>query len=290
MLRREEDAVRRAEFHQRTQVHHRHAIGYVAHHRQIVGDEQQRQAQRLLELVEQVHHLRLHRHVQRRDGFVADHELRFQHQCPGDADALPLPAGELVRIARHVVRVQPHPAQPLADLLADVRSGQAAVQLQPLADDLADGHARVQGRVRVLEDHLHPARVALEVPGLVLRRQRFAIVDHFAAGLVVQAEHRLAERGLARAAFAHQPDDLAAGDVEGDVVHGMHHLAAADAEVLGQVADFDQRVAHRRYTSPGSRAQSSWCSQQRASWPASRANASGGLRSQARMACGQRAK
>ena len=95
---REEHAVRRPQFHQRAEIHHRHAVGDVAHHRQVVGDEQQRETQRFLQFVQQVHHLRLHGHVEGGDRLVADDELRLQHQRPGDADALALAAGKLVRI------------------------------------------------------------------------------------------------------------------------------------------------------------------------------------------------
>ena len=168
-----------------------------------MGDEQQRQAQRFLELVKQVHHLRLNRYVQGRDGFVAHDELRLENKCSRNADALPLPARELVRIARHVIGIEAHAAQPVARFLSDVGSGKRGVELDPFADDLAHRHARIQGRVRILEDHLHPAGVALKVRRLVLRWQRLAIVGDDTAGLVVQAKHGLAECGLARAALAH---------------------------------------------------------------------------------------
>ncbi len=59
-----------------------------------------------LQLLEQVEHLGLHRDVERRDRFVADDELGLDRQGPGDADPLPLAAGEFVRVAAQVARLQ----------------------------------------------------------------------------------------------------------------------------------------------------------------------------------------
>ena len=59
----------------------------------------ERQAEAVLQILEQVDDLRLDRHVERRDRLVADDELRLAGERPGDADALALAAGELVRIA-----------------------------------------------------------------------------------------------------------------------------------------------------------------------------------------------
>jgi hypothetical protein len=52
-----------------------------------------------LQVLQQVDDLRLDRHVERRHRLVADDQLRAPGQRPGDADALALAAGELVRIA-----------------------------------------------------------------------------------------------------------------------------------------------------------------------------------------------
>jgi hypothetical protein len=55
-------------------------------------DEQHREAEALLEILEQVEHLRLNRDVQGRDGLVRNDEVRLDGQRPRDADALALPA------------------------------------------------------------------------------------------------------------------------------------------------------------------------------------------------------
>ncbi len=109
-----------------------------------MGDEQQRQAQAGFQFFQQVHHLRLHGHVERGNRLVAHHELGFQNQRPGDTDALALAARKLVGIARHVVGLQTHALQPAGDPFAYLCRAFPGVQPGTLADDLANGHARIE--------------------------------------------------------------------------------------------------------------------------------------------------
>ena len=187
-----------------------------------------------LQFSEQVHHLGLHGDVQCGDRLVAHHELGFHDERLGDADALTLAAGELVGVACLVSGVEPDAFEPLGHTFADLPAGEVGVEAQALGDDLAHGHARVQRRVGVLEDHLHGACVALG--------QDLALVDHFAGGLVVQPQDDLTKGGLAGAALADETDDLARRDVEARVVHGMHDLVAPDVEVAGEAAVLDEGV------------------------------------------------
>ena len=66
---------------------------------EVVGDEQQRQLARLLELEQHVQDLRAHGDVEHRDRLVADDPGRLEHERRGDRHALALAAGELVRVA-----------------------------------------------------------------------------------------------------------------------------------------------------------------------------------------------
>ena len=137
------------------EVHHRDAVGDVAHHRQVVGDEDVGELELLLELLQQVDDLRLHRDVERRHRLVADDDLGVERQCPRHADALALPAGELVRVAVLVVGVEADPVQQRAHLAALLLARHHARWISyGLADDVADRHARVQRGVGVLEDDL----------------------------------------------------------------------------------------------------------------------------------------
>ncbi|KTF08073.1 hypothetical protein MGSAQ_000431 [marine sediment metagenome] len=56
-----------------------------------MADEQVGQVEILPQLNEQVQHLRLDRHVQRSDRFVADQEIGPHRQRAGDAHPRPLP-------------------------------------------------------------------------------------------------------------------------------------------------------------------------------------------------------
>ena len=106
MARRGEQRVAVGDFDDVAEVHHGDAVADVAHHRQVVRDEQVGDAELGLQVHQQVDHLRLHRDVERRHRLVADDQLRVQRQRAGDAEALALAAGELVRILGRRLRAQ----------------------------------------------------------------------------------------------------------------------------------------------------------------------------------------
>ena len=64
---------------------------------EVVRDEDVRQPELRLEVLQQVEDLRLDGDVERGDRLVADDQLRVDRERPRDADALPLAARELVR-------------------------------------------------------------------------------------------------------------------------------------------------------------------------------------------------
>ena len=99
MVRRVEQRVALGQLHQPAEIHHRDPVRDVPHHRQIVRDEQIRDAEPLLQVLQQVHHLRADRYVQRRHRLVGDDHARLRRHRPRDCDALALAAGELERIA-----------------------------------------------------------------------------------------------------------------------------------------------------------------------------------------------
>ena len=78
-------------------------------------DEQHGQTESLLEIAEQVDHLRLNRDIERRQRFVGDDEAGFDRQSAGDTDALALPAGEFVRIAVGVLGAQTDEVEQFGD-------------------------------------------------------------------------------------------------------------------------------------------------------------------------------
>ena len=81
-------------------------MGDLANDREVMGHEQIGDAEILLQVAQQVQDLGLDRHVEGRHRFVAHDELRTQGDGPGNADALPLAAGELVRVPVVVLGVE----------------------------------------------------------------------------------------------------------------------------------------------------------------------------------------
>ena len=77
------------------------------------------------------------------------------------ARAMPMrccwPPGEFVRVALDVPRAQSDRGHQLAHAFPLLRARVQAERFDRLGDDFADGHPRVERRVRVLEDHLEVA-------------------------------------------------------------------------------------------------------------------------------------
>ena len=144
------------------EVHDRDPVADVLDDAHVVGDEHVGQPELALELLQQVQDLGLDRDVERGDGLVADDEVGLEDERPGDADALALAARELVRVAACVVRLEADQVHHLGDLRPPLGVAAETVDAQPLADAVADRRARVEARVRVLEDDLHPPPVRLQ--------------------------------------------------------------------------------------------------------------------------------
>ena len=148
-------------------LHHRDALGKVAHQVKVMGDQQYRHAVLALQLGQQVENATAQTHVQGRGGLVSQQQLRAASQCHRDHCALALPAAQLVRVARRPAcrfedagaRYQFNSCKPGAS------AGQALFQLQNFSDLVADGEQRVQRRHWLLEDHrdVLPANAAQRV-------------------------------------------------------------------------------------------------------------------------------
>ena len=187
-----------------------------------------------------------------RHRLVADDEARLDGERARDADALALAAGELVRIARRVLGAQPD----LVEQLPHARVGRGAlgelVDREPLAHDRADGHARIERRERILEDDLH---LAAQLPQSRARRARATSMPSNSTRPDVGSMRRRITRPVVDLPHPDSPTrpSVSPGiDVERDAVHGAHRAgraaehAALDREVLGEVADGEQRLARRR--------------------------------------------
>ena len=94
-----EDLLRIRQFNNIAEVHDADAVGDVLYNGHIMGDEQIGKVLLFLEVLQKVQDLGLDRNIQRADRFIADDEARLDCKRTGDADALTLTAGELVRVA-----------------------------------------------------------------------------------------------------------------------------------------------------------------------------------------------
>ena len=145
MPRRLKQGVGRGLFHDPAQIHHGHPVAHMPDDPEIVGNQDQGQPQIATQIGQQVHHLRLHRHVQRRDRLVPDDQSRPRGQRAGNPDALSLPAREFMRIAVGIFRAQPHLTQQLGNLFPPFRSAHLGrMHLQRLANQPPDAQPGVQ--------------------------------------------------------------------------------------------------------------------------------------------------
>ncbi len=120
-----------------------------------------------------------------------------------------------------------------------------ALDHEGLGQDLAHLHARVEGRVRVLEHHLTVPALLARRP-VALGRDDLAVEDDRAVRRALQADDHPADRRLAAARLADQAEGLALVDREARVGHRADRpdLVAdepgLDRELLDQVLDAQQ--------------------------------------------------
>jgi len=127
-------------------VHDRDAIADELDDAEIMGDEEIREMELLLQILQEVQDLRLHGHVKRRGRLVKHDEIRVERKRPCDPDALLLPAAELMREPIQMLLVKPDGLEQLQDFLRHRLAFEPLVDLERLAEDLFDRHSRVERR------------------------------------------------------------------------------------------------------------------------------------------------
>ena len=156
-------------------------------------------------------------------------------QRPGEADPLPLAAGELVRVAPADLGPQPDLVEQRVHPAGALGRRADPVQPQRLADDLGHGHPRVQRRRRVLEDDVEVAAAAAAAAAATSWEMSVPLIRTVPLGERLQPGHAAAERALAAAGLADQPEHLAGRDGEAHAVDRPDR-----AEVLDQVDDLQR--------------------------------------------------
>src|SRR3569623_1161193 len=127
------------------------AVADVTDDREVVRDEEIGQAELALQRAHEVEDLRLDRHIEGRDGLVADDQRWTEGQSAGDADALALAAGELRWETVVVLGIEPddlHQALHLDLHRAPLRQ---AVDAEGVADDGTHPAPWIECTVWVLE-------------------------------------------------------------------------------------------------------------------------------------------
>ena len=147
-----------------------------------MGDEEIAQLVLLLQILEEVDNLRLHRHVECRDRLVANHKLRIQRKRSCDTNSLTLTARELVRVAVFVEGLQTAVVHDLIDVVMVLAPRHKIVLTDRLTDDFADRQSRREGGERILEDDLH---LHAQVVQFVLRNivDLFSVEQHLSRSL-----------------------------------------------------------------------------------------------------------
>ena len=220
-------------------LHHRDEVAHLDRLVDVVGDEQDRLREVLLEAQELVLEAFADDRVDGPEGLVHEHDRRVHRQGSGHADALALAATQLRRVAVAVLRgIEPDEREQLIgalslavlrpadqardgrDVLADRLMGEEA----RLLDDVADRPAQV--------DHV-ALRDVLAVDEDPPRRRLDQPVDHLEAGR------------LATARRSDQHADLAGRHLQREVVDGPGDVLRARVIALRDAVELDGRGARR---------------------------------------------
>ena len=153
MGRAREEIRRRRFLDEAAEIHHRHPVTKRPHHRQIMRDEEEGEAQARAQFQHQVQHLGLDIHVKGGDRLIGHDQRRIERQCAGNGNALALAAGEFMRKAASPGRVEAHHVEQSGH--AFFRRGMA-MHPQRLGQDLPHPHARIERGEGVLKHHLQP--------------------------------------------------------------------------------------------------------------------------------------
>jgi hypothetical protein len=218
VLRPPHELVGGCELDQATEVHDADLVGHVAHHGEVVRDEQDRQPEPLPELAQQVEDAPGDRRVQSRRDLVGDQQPGTHRERPSQRDTLPLTAGQLPGQHVGVALVQGDQVQQLGHLAAPGRAAEPLARLHRLGEHVADAHPGVERAVRVLEHHLDPPAPGPS-SGWVRAGEVLPVQAHGPLVGGDQPHDRPGQRRLAGARLADHADHRPGGHVE---VHAVH--------------------------------------------------------------------
>ena len=205
MQRMAEQLLRFAQLHYAALVYNRYTVGYEANYAQIVSYEQIGQSAALLQIVEQIEHLRTDGNIQRAYRFVRNYELGLHYQRAGYAYALALTAAELMREAGRKLGQKANFLECLLNLILAVLLILIKMMVQyTFTDYIVYLGALVERSKRILEYHL-AALYDLKVKLLgYFSVYLAALVEYFAGSGRVYPGYGAAYGGFAGTGFANQ--------------------------------------------------------------------------------------
>ena len=120
-----------------------------------MGNEQIGQAVFLPQIQQQIADLGVDGHIQCGSRLVADDQLRFCNQRPGNGNPLALAAGKLEDVPVQILTGQAYLFQQFRRPIPEDAFISLSSQVQRLGNQLPQGEAAVQGRIGVLKYCLH---------------------------------------------------------------------------------------------------------------------------------------
>ena len=173
MLRRGEDALRGAAFHDFTVVQHHHLARDIRDHAQVMRNHQNRHAELGLQFGDEFEDLRLNGDIQRGGRLVGNEQRRVANQRHRNHGALAHAAGQLERVAiQRLARMrEADDFQHFAGQFHALGAADITVQKQRFRDLVADGMQRRQRHHRLLENQRETAaaQIAHGAPARVER-------------------------------------------------------------------------------------------------------------------------
>ena len=222
-------------------------------HAQIMGDQQNRHAHLLLQSAQQVEHLGLNGHVERRGRLVCNQQAGLAGERDRDHDALFHAPGELERILVHpALRIgQSHRIEQFEYPGIDSATAQIRMLQQHLPDLHADRHDRIETGTGLLKDHADSAAAHIAHGRFRELQQVLAVQAHgtrqYLTGIRQQARNRQRRHGFAATRLAQQRKGLAAAHRKRHAVHRAHHALAA-RQPGAQILDLQNGGRHGHLT------------------------------------------
>src|SRR6266436_3786879 len=251
VLRRPEQIADRTVLDDLAGVHHRHFVAHLGDDAEIVGDENQRDAAFLLDVLQDLEVLGLDGDVEIGRRLVGDDQLWFPRHGDRADDPLAHAAAHLMRVLAHahLRRGNAHRPQQVSHSLPQRAPTRALMMIGWFSDLPVDAEERIQRGHRVLQDHgnlsttdaTHLARLFCRqlLPG------KFDAAADNARCRGKQTDDRQAGRGLAASRLADEPDRLAFAKRKADPVDRFDHAGPAKREVMRLQVGYPQQRAHR---------------------------------------------